>query len=216
MKIFWKSDKRKKTILLNYHCTTGSCVQKLNQCYNLYKKVLQILKSKSLYCGFPWRKKPFIIVILFSCCFHSSLWGVKPIKTNHNVWRRCCSVGGRQWIRYVQGRIRRGWRSPCCFPIHRRSPKTSGMMSTAHCKKVQQHKTTLAHEFPGKSQEPFELSIIMIGFLKLSILLWSKYYYSNLTWDIFLDPCKKVKKFGSAIGHHHHFLLISLQLEIHF
>lgn len=47
-----------------------------------------------------------------------------------DVWRRCCCVGGGQWLRNVQGWVCGGWCAPRCVPLHRRPSQVPGQYST--------------------------------------------------------------------------------------
>ena len=47
----------------------------------------------------------------------------------HHVWRRRCGIGHRQWLRHVQGRLRRRRRPQGCLPLHRWTPPSPGEQS---------------------------------------------------------------------------------------
>merc|ERR1711962_433826 len=50
----------------------------------------------------------------------------KHLHSPHHVWRgRCCSCGG-QWLRHVQGRVRRRRRPQGCLPLHCGAPQAPG------------------------------------------------------------------------------------------
>ena len=66
------------------------------------------------------------------CCFFLcsfSVYAQPPDLINQYVWRWCSGFGCGQWIRYVQGWIRRRWRSSCRLPLHCRPSSPSGINS---------------------------------------------------------------------------------------
>merc|ERR1711971_1434686 len=44
----------------------------------------------------------------------------------HHVRRRRCGIGHRQWLRHVQGWLRRRRRPQGCLPLHRGTPTSPG------------------------------------------------------------------------------------------
>ena len=81
-----------------------------------YKSHVRTIVASELVIRLPQTQFSFLI----------SISQPKLIKSQ-DVWRRCSRSCRWQWLRNVQGRIRRRWCSPRCLPLHCWSPPPPGL-----------------------------------------------------------------------------------------